>query len=83
MPALLIRMSAAVHAVGELPDRREVLQVELTHLDVAGHLPLGGLAFVRVADGHDDLGAVAGQLAGRHRAEPAVGAGDDDGAPGE
>ena len=73
----------AVDPVGELPHRRQVLQVELAHLDVAGHLPGGGFALAGVAHGQDDLGADAGQLAGRHRAQSAVGAGDDDGASGE
>jgi len=72
-----------VHAVGERAYRRQILQVELTHLDVAGHLPRGGLAFARGADGHDDGGAPAGQLPGRHSAQPAIGAGNDHGASGE
>jgi hypothetical protein len=72
-----------VRPVGELAHRRQVLQVEPTHLHVTGHLLRGGLALGRVADGHDDLGALARQFAGRHRAQPAVGAGDDHGAPGE
>ena len=36
-----------VDPVGELPDRRQVLQVESAHLDLAGHLPRGGLTLAR------------------------------------
>ena len=73
----------AVDAVGEFAHRRQVLQVELAHLDVAGHARGGGVALRGVAHGEDHLGADAGQLAGGDLAEAAVGAGDDDGAPGE
>ena len=72
-----------VHPVGELPHRGQILQVESAHLDVSGHVPGGGFALSGVAYGQDDLSTDAGQLAGRHRAEAAVGAGDDDGASGE
>ena len=73
----------SVHPVGELAHRGQILQVESTHLDVSGHVPGGGFALPGVAHGEDDLGTDAGQLASRHRAEAAVGAGDDNGASGE
>ncbi len=72
-----------VHPVGELPHRGQILQVESAHLDVSGHVPGGGFALSGVAYGQDDLSTDAGQLAGRHRAEAAVGAGHDDGTSGE
>ncbi len=76
-----------VDPVCELAHRRQILQVELTHLDRAGfgagHLLGGGLAFAYGADGQDHPGAAAGQLAGRHRSQPTVGPGNDGGATGE
>ena len=73
----------AVHTVGELPHRRQILQVELANLDVAGHLPGGGFTLAAVAHRQDHLSADAGELAGSHRAQSTVGSGDDDGAAGE
>jgi hypothetical protein len=55
----------------------------LAHLDISGHVPGGGFSFSGIAHGKDDLSTHAGELAGRHRAEAAVGAGDYDGASGE
>jgi hypothetical protein len=50
---------------------------------LAGYLLRGGLTFLGVADGHDDLGSFRGQLSGCHRAQPTIGSGNDDGAPGK
>jgi hypothetical protein len=72
-----------VDAGGELADRRKVLQVQLAHLDLAGHLRRGGVAFLGVADGEDDVSADPRQLTRGDLAETAVGAGHDHGAAGE
>jgi hypothetical protein len=72
-----------VDRVREFPHRGQVLQVESAHLDLAGHLPGGGLTFLGVADRQDDVAANPGQFAGRHRAQATVRAGDDHGASGE
>ena len=45
----------AVDSVGELSHRGQVLQVELAHLNVAGHLPGGGCTPVAVTHGQDYL----------------------------
>ncbi len=87
MPALLIKDVGLIYLVGEAPHRRQILQVELTHLDLAGcgagHAVGGGLALSDVAHGQDDVSTDPGQFSGGHLAQTAVGAGDDGGAPGE
>ena len=71
------------YPVGELAHRGQILQVELPHLDITGHLLGGSLTLVCVAYRQDDLGAMSSQLARGHRAQPTIGACDDGGAPGE
>ena len=73
----------AVDAVGEGAHRRQVLQVELADLDVAGHGGGGFVALGGVAHGQDRLGPDTGELACGDQSQAAVGAGDDHGASGE
>ena len=73
----------SVDTVGETPDRRQVLQVELAHLEVAGHARRRRGALVGVADGQDHLGSDPCEFTCGDLAEAAVGARDDHGASGE
>ena len=74
-------VEVAVPALGELPDRREVGEVEPAHRDGTPHVGRGLLAPGGVAHGEGHARAGAGELAGGDPADPAVGAGHDHGAP--
>src|ERR1700730_4626692 len=72
-----------VDSGGESAHRRQVLEVELADLNVAGHAGGGDVTLAGGAHGKDDVGPDAGQLTCGDLTEATVGAGDDHGAPGE
>jgi hypothetical protein len=69
------RAAGAVQGAGETADRVQVGQVQLVHLEVPGELSPDALALGDVADGHQDGGAMGGELPGGDPAEAAARAG--------
>ncbi len=65
----------AFPAVGERAHRRQICEIERAHLGITGDLRGDPLAFLKVANGEDDMRAGAGEHAGGLQAEAAGGAG--------